>query len=45
METSNKAYEKYLETCERYGVESVNFHFFINHLTEEQLIEFSHTDI
>ncbi|MFJ7850249.1 hypothetical protein ACIQZM_17590 [Peribacillus sp. NPDC097206] len=41
MNMYTKAYETYLMTCERYGIESINFHHFIKHLTEDQLDEYS----
>ncbi|WP_195892868.1 hypothetical protein [Bacillus massiliigorillae] len=41
MEMYRQAYEYYTATCESYGMESVNFYHFINHLTEEQIKEYS----
>lgn len=41
MERYREAYECYTATCEIYGMESVNFHYFIKYLTEEQLQEYS----
>ncbi|WP_203362547.1 hypothetical protein [Bacillus sp. REN10] len=40
MEMYRIAYQYYTETCESYGMESINFHHFIKHLTEEQLQEY-----
>lgn len=40
MEKYREAYENYKEACERYGMESVNFHQFVQHLTVEQLNEY-----
>ena len=37
MESYRLAYEYYTSCCERYGVESVTFYHFVNHLTEEQI--------
>ncbi|MCQ6276271.1 hypothetical protein JMM81_15205 [Bacillus sp. V3B] len=41
MEMYRKAYEYYKKVCENYEMDSVNFHHFIKHLTEEQLNEYS----
>ncbi len=41
MEMYKMAYECYTATCESYGMESVNFHYFIKYLTEEQLVAYS----
>lgn len=40
MDSYRMAYEFYTATCERYGMESVNFYHFVNHLTEEQMEEY-----
>lgn len=40
MEKYRKAYDYYRSVCEGYGLESVNFYHFINHLTEEQISEY-----
>ncbi|MGM9928740.1 MAG: hypothetical protein ACI35P_12410 [Bacillus sp. (in: firmicutes)] len=40
MEMYREAYECYMETCEKYGMESMNFYHFINYLTEEQIAEY-----
>lgn len=40
MEMYRKAFEFYKATCEKYGMESVNFYHFVKHLTEEQLNEY-----
>ncbi|HZG71537.1 MAG TPA: hypothetical protein VEY51_08355 [Chondromyces sp.] len=37
MEIYKKAYERYLEKCEMYGLECIQFHYFMKHLTEEQM--------
>lgn len=41
MEMYREAYKRYLAICKGYGMESVNFHHFVKHLTEEQLNEYS----
>jgi hypothetical protein len=41
MEIFREAYENYKAACENYGIESMNFTYFIKHLTIEQLHEFS----
>ncbi len=41
MENYREAYEFYKRTCEKYGMESVNFYHFVKHLTEEQLDEYA----
>ena len=41
MEMYRKAYQCYTIACENYGIEVMNFHYFITHLTEEQLSEYS----
>ena len=41
MENYREAYEFYKRTCEKYGMESVNFYHFVKHLTEEQLDQYS----
>lgn len=41
MEMYRKAYQCYTIACENYGLEVMNFHYFITHLTEEQLTEYS----
>lgn len=40
MERYREAYEFYKTTCEKHGMESVNFYQFIKYLTEEQLDEY-----
>ncbi|AZV42387.1 hypothetical protein [Peribacillus asahii] len=41
MEMYREAYEYYKMACENYGMESVNFHHFVKHLTTEQLNEYN----
>ncbi|WP_397540182.1 transcriptional regulator [Rummeliibacillus pycnus] len=35
-----EGYERYCSACEEFGLESKDFYFFINNLTEEQLNAF-----
>lgn len=37
MDSYREGYERYCNACEEFGLESRDFYFFINHLTEEQL--------
>lgn len=37
MDMYRESYERYCNACQEYGLESKDFYFFINHLTEEQL--------
>ncbi len=41
MEMYRRAYQCYTIACENYGMEVMNFHYFVTHLTEEQLTEYS----
>ncbi|WP_187118969.1 hypothetical protein [Bacillus marasmi] len=45
MDIYRQAYESYKSACENYGMESMNFNMFIKHLTDEQLSEFSKTNL
>lgn len=40
MEIYRQAYESYKSACENYGMESMDFHYFIQNLTIEQINEF-----
>ncbi|WP_102691842.1 transcriptional regulator [Rummeliibacillus pycnus] len=40
MDMYREGYERYCNACEEFGLESKDFYFFINHLTEEQLNAF-----
>jgi len=37
MDMYRDGYERYCSACEEFGLESKDFYFFINNLTEEQL--------
>lgn len=37
MEMYRESYERYCSACKEFGLESKDFYFFINNLTEEQL--------
>ncbi|MGX9134598.1 transcriptional regulator [Rummeliibacillus sp. JY-2-4R] len=37
MEMYLEGYERYCNACKEYGLESKDFYYFINNLTEEQL--------
>lgn len=41
MTTNRQGYEVYLKKCEQFGLEPVNFHYFIINLSEEQLNAFN----
>ncbi len=41
MEIYQKAYECYRAACESYGMESISLYQFLNHLTKEQLQEYT----
>ncbi|MBD3110451.1 hypothetical protein IEO70_19170 [Bacillus sp. AGMB 02131] len=41
MELYRKAYHCYTTACENYGMEVMDFRYFITHLTEEQLTAYS----
>ncbi|KKB33824.1 hypothetical protein [Bacillus thermotolerans] len=40
MDMYREAYEQYMQSCQNYEMESISFHRFISHLTEEQLHEY-----
>jgi 4-alpha-glucanotransferase len=40
MEMYRQAYESYKTACENYGMESMDFDYFIQYLTIEQINEF-----
>ncbi|MGG0658530.1 transcriptional regulator [Rummeliibacillus pycnus] len=40
MEMYRESYERYCNACKEFGLESKDYFFFINNLTEEQLNAF-----
>lgn len=41
MEKYREGYELYREACKHYGIESLDFHFFVSQLTQDQLNAFN----
>ncbi|WP_042472527.1 transcriptional regulator [Bacillus ndiopicus] len=41
MSMYREGYEHYLEKCEQFGIEPVNFHFYVMQLSQEQLVSFA----
>lgn len=40
MKIYQKAYKRYQDACENYGIESLSMNLFVKHLTVEQLEEY-----